>query len=48
MAGFGANFEYDLKTIIAFSTLSQLGLIIGAVGWFCRCGIFLCIDSCFI
>jgi NADH-ubiquinone oxidoreductase chain 5 len=30
MAGFGANFEYDLK-VIALSTLSQLGLIIGAV-----------------
>jgi len=31
MAGLGANFEYDLKRIIALSTLSQLGLIIGAV-----------------
>jgi NADH-ubiquinone oxidoreductase chain 5 len=31
MAGLGANFEYDLKTIIALSTLSQLCLIIGAV-----------------
>lgn len=28
MAGLGANFEYDLKKIIALSTLSQLGLII--------------------
>lgn len=28
IAGFSANFEYDLKKIIAFSTLSQLGLII--------------------
>jgi NADH dehydrogenase subunit L (EC 1.6.5.3) len=28
MAGFGANFEFDLKKIIALSTLSQLGLII--------------------
>ncbi|KAK9497521.1 hypothetical protein O3M35_004226 [Rhynocoris fuscipes] len=27
MAGLGANFEYDLKKIIALSTLSQLGLI---------------------
>jgi NADH-ubiquinone oxidoreductase chain 5 len=31
MAGLGANFEYDLKKIIALSTLSQLGLIVGAV-----------------
>jgi NADH-ubiquinone oxidoreductase chain 5 len=28
MSGLGANFEYDLKKIIALSTLSQLGLII--------------------
>ena len=28
MAGLGTNFEYDLKKIIALSTLSQLGLII--------------------
>lgn len=28
IAGLGANFEYDLKKIIALSTLSQLGLII--------------------
>nr|YP_009532930.1 NADH dehydrogenase subunit 5 [Eumantispa harmandi]AMW67937.1 NADH dehydrogenase subunit 5 [Eumantispa harmandi]AYG51265.1 NADH dehydrogenase subunit 5 [Eumantispa harmandi] len=27
MAGMGANFEYDLKKIIALSTLSQLGLM---------------------
>nr|URX53092.1 NADH dehydrogenase subunit 5 [Cryptotermes austrinus] len=31
MAGMGANFEYDLKSIIALSTLSQLGLMISAV-----------------
>nr|URX54234.1 NADH dehydrogenase subunit 5 [Neotermes sp. 6 AB-2022a] len=31
MAGLGANFEYDLKKIIALSTLSQLGLMIGSV-----------------
>nr|URX52923.1 NADH dehydrogenase subunit 5 [Glyptotermes sp. 5 AB-2022a] len=31
MAGLGANFEYDLSSIIALSTLSQLGLMIGAV-----------------
>nr|WAX39214.1 NADH dehydrogenase subunit 5 [Anaplecta sp. 7 ZQW-2020] len=29
MAGLGANFEYDLKSIIALSTLSQLGLMMG-------------------
>jgi len=28
MAGLGANFEFDLRKIIALSTLSQLGLII--------------------
>jgi NADH-ubiquinone oxidoreductase chain 5 len=27
----GANFEYDSRKVIALSTLSQLGLIIGAV-----------------
>jgi NADH-ubiquinone oxidoreductase chain 5 len=32
MAGLGANFEFDLKKIIALSTLSQLGLIIGILG----------------
>nr|URX53948.1 NADH dehydrogenase subunit 5 [Cryptotermes sp. 5 AB-2022a] len=31
MAGLGANFEYDLKSIIALSTLSQLGLMISSV-----------------
>jgi NADH-ubiquinone oxidoreductase chain 5 len=31
MAGLGANFEYDLRRIIALSTLSQFGLMIGAV-----------------
>nr|YP_214829.1 NADH dehydrogenase subunit 5 [Pseudocarcinus gigas]AAT52157.1 NADH dehydrogenase subunit 5 [Pseudocarcinus gigas] len=29
MAGLGANFEYDLKKIIALSTLSQLGVMLG-------------------
>jgi len=28
IAGVGANYEYDLRKIIALSTLSQLGLII--------------------
>nr|YP_009512562.1 NADH dehydrogenase subunit 5 [Sicyonia lancifer]AXJ93116.1 NADH dehydrogenase subunit 5 [Sicyonia lancifer] len=28
MAGLGANFEYDLKKIIALSTLSQLGVMV--------------------
>ena len=28
MAGLGANFEYDLRRIIALSTLRQLGLMI--------------------
>nr|YP_010826792.1 NADH dehydrogenase subunit 5 [Porotermes planiceps]UYX57309.1 NADH dehydrogenase subunit 5 [Porotermes planiceps]WHM51960.1 NADH dehydrogenase subunit 5 [Porotermes planiceps] len=31
MAGVGANFEYDLSSIIALSTLSQLGLMISIV-----------------
>lgn len=31
MAGLGARFEYDLKKIIALSTLSQLGLIMGVL-----------------
>lgn len=35
IAGLGANFETDLKKIIALSTLSQLGVIITilAIGW---------------
>ena len=32
IAGLGANFETDLKKIIALSTLSQLGVIIGSIG----------------
>lgn len=31
IAGLGANFEFDLKKIIALSTLSQLGLIISVL-----------------
>jgi NADH-ubiquinone oxidoreductase chain 5 len=31
ISGLGANFEIDLKKIIALSTLSQLGLIIGTL-----------------
>nr|ALO71104.1 NADH deshydrogenase subunit 5 [Pselaphinae sp. 10 EF-2015] len=32
MAGLAANFEFDLKKIIALSTLSQLGLMISILG----------------
>nr|YP_010531106.1 NADH dehydrogenase subunit 5 [Omoglymmius wukong]UXW93693.1 NADH dehydrogenase subunit 5 [Omoglymmius wukong] len=31
MAGLGANYEYDLKKIIALSTLSQLGLMMSII-----------------
>nr|YP_010988707.1 NADH dehydrogenase subunit 5 [Anaspides jarmani]WOR81025.1 NADH dehydrogenase subunit 5 [Anaspides jarmani] len=31
MAGLGANFEYDLKKIIALSTLSQLGVMMSII-----------------
>nr|YP_010730018.1 NADH dehydrogenase subunit 5 [Leptopsylla segnis]WEF75058.1 NADH dehydrogenase subunit 5 [Leptopsylla segnis] len=31
MSGLGANYEFDLKKIIALSTLSQLGLMIGSL-----------------
>lgn len=36
MSGLGANYEIDLKKVIALSTLSQLGLIMGglALGFF--------------
>nr|YP_009707722.1 NADH dehydrogenase subunit 5 [Palaemon sinensis]QES95229.1 NADH dehydrogenase subunit 5 [Palaemon sinensis] len=33
MAGLGANFETDLKKIIALSTLSQLGVMISVLSW---------------
>jgi NADH-ubiquinone oxidoreductase chain 5 len=32
IAGVGAIYEIDLKKVIAFSTLRQLGLIIGIIG----------------
>nr|YP_010737987.1 NADH dehydrogenase subunit 5 [Stenischia humilis]WEQ92397.1 NADH dehydrogenase subunit 5 [Stenischia humilis] len=33
MSGLGANFEYDLKKIIALSTLSQLGLMMSSLSF---------------
>jgi len=49
MSGLGANFEIDLKKIIALSTLSQLGLIIGilSVG-FLKLTFFSFINSCIV
>lgn len=35
MAGMAANLEVDLKKVIALSTLSQLGVIIRALGLGC-------------
>nr|QLY89961.1 NADH dehydrogenase subunit 5 [Sympycnus pulicarius] len=35
MAGLGANFEFDLKKIIALSTLSQLGLMMSILSMGC-------------
>nr|YP_010470982.1 NADH dehydrogenase subunit 5 [Allogalathea elegans]UVF62811.1 NADH dehydrogenase subunit 5 [Allogalathea elegans] len=37
MSGLGANFEYDLKKIIALSTLSQLGVMLSAVSMGLSC-----------
>jgi NADH-ubiquinone oxidoreductase chain 5 len=33
ISGLGANFEFDLRRVIALSTLSQLGLIVGIVSF---------------
>jgi NADH-ubiquinone oxidoreductase chain 5 len=49
MAGLGANFEYDLRRIIALSTLRQLGLMVGAVSiGLAGIAFFSFVDSCFI
>jgi NADH-ubiquinone oxidoreductase chain 5 len=43
IAGVGANFEYDLKKIIALSTLSQLGLMIRIISvGFAGLAFFIC------
>jgi NADH:ubiquinone oxidoreductase subunit 5 (subunit L)/multisubunit Na+/H+ antiporter MnhA subunit len=46
MAGLGANFEYDLKKIIALSTLSQLGYRLGYISLLFQLRILYCTTGC--
>ena len=49
MAGLGANFEYDLRRVVALSTLRELCLMIVTISiGLSGLAFFLFVDSCFV